>query len=134
MITEPTALLAFMFLLVAFARFLEGRFAFVQKVSSAVVCTLLGILLANIGVIPHDSAVLAGVSTYAVPYAIVLVILSSRLKDLRKAGMPLLIAFVLAGAGTFVGAVVASFVFASSLGPETWKLAGTFAGAFGVAV
>ena len=110
MITEPTALLAFMFLLVAFARFLEGRFAFVQKVSSAVVCTRLGILLANIGVIPHDSAVLAGVSTYAVPYAI-----------------------VLAGASTFVGAVVARFAFASSLGPETWKLAGTFAGAFGVA-
>ena len=95
MITEPTALLAFMFLVVAFARFLEGRFAVVQKVSSAVVCTLLGILLANIGVIPHDSAVHAGVGTYAVPYAIVLVILSSRLKDLRKAGKPLLIAFAL---------------------------------------
>jgi uncharacterized membrane protein len=130
MITEPTALLAFMFLVVAFARFLEGRFPIVQKVSSAVICTLLGILLANIGVIPHESAVLAAVGEYAVPYAIVLVILSSRLKDLRKAGKPLVIAFVLAGAGTFVGALVASLLFASSLGPETWKLAGTFAGAF----
>ncbi len=130
MITEPTALLAFMFLAVAFARFLEGRFPIVQKVSSAVICTLLGILLANIGVIPHESAVLAAVGEYAVPYAIVLVILSSRLKDLGKAGKPLVIAFVLAGAGTFVGALVASLLFASSLGPETWKLAGTFAGAF----
>ena len=130
MIQDPVALLAFMFLVVAFARFLENRFAFIQRISSAVVCTLLGIFLANIGVIPHTSAVHAGVSTYAVPYAIVLVILSSRLKDLKKAGLPLVLCFVLAGAGTFVGSLVASLVFAPSLGDETWKLGGTFAGAF----
>ena len=130
MIEQPVALLAFMFLVVASARFLEGRFTFVQKISSAVVCTLLGILLANVGVIPHDSPVHAGVRTYAVPYAIVLVILSSRLKDLKKAGASLVLCFLLAGAGSFVGAVVASLAFASSLGPETWKLGGVFAGAF----
>ena len=130
MIGDPVALLAFMFLMVAFARFLEGRFVFVQKISSAVVCTLLGMLLANVGLIPHDSTVHAGVREYAIPYAIVLVILSSRLKDLRKAGTPLLLGFFLAGAGSFVGAVVASVVFQGSLGPETWKLGGTFAGAF----
>jgi len=129
-IQDPVALLAFMFLVVAFARLLETRFAFVQKISSAVVCTLLGILLANIGVIPHTSDVHTGVSTYAVPYAIVLVILSSRLKDLKKAGWPLVLCFGLAGAGTFVGAMTASLLFGSSLGDETWKLGGTFAGAF----
>ena len=119
-----------MFLVVAFTRFLEGRFTFVQKISSAVVCTLLGIALGNLGVIPHTSAVGAGISAYAVPYAIVLVILSSRLSDLKKAGAPLVFCFLLGGAGTFVGAVTASFAFASAFGPETWKLGGTFAGAF----
>ena len=52
MIDHSIALLAFMFLVVAFARYLESRLVFVQKISSAVVCTLLGIFLANVGV-PH---------------------------------------------------------------------------------
>lgn len=130
MIDHSIALLAFMFLVVALSRYLENRFVFVQKISSAVVCTLLGIFLANVGVIPHESEVFTKVGSFAVPYAIVLVILSSRLKDMRKAGKSLVLAFLLAGIGTFVGASLASLLFASSLGPETWKLGGTFAGAF----
>ena len=130
MIQHPLALLAFMFLVIAFARALESRFQFIEKISSAVVCTLLGIALANLGVIPHDSAIHRGVYAYAVPYAIVLVIMSSRLSDLRKAGSRLIICYGLAAVGTFVGAVLASFLFNSWLGAETWKLGGTFAGAF----
>lgn len=123
-------MMAFLLFIVAFARALEGRFLFVQKISSAVVCTLLGILLSNTGVLPHDSEVHQAVFRYAIPYAIVLVILSSRLSELSRAGGPLLLAFLLAAAGTFVGAVTASLAFASSLGEETWKLGGSFAGAF----
>jgi len=130
MIENPLALLAFMFLTIAFARWLELKFVIVQKISSAVVCTLLGLLLANIGILPHGSEVHDGVYRFAVPYAIVLVILSSKLGDLRKAGARLVIAFVIAGAGTFVGAFVSSLLFRATLGEETWKLGGTFAGAF----
>jgi uncharacterized membrane protein len=130
MIESPLALLAFMFVVVAFARRLEDAVPIIQRISSAVVCTLLGILLANVGVIPHTSPIHDGVYRYAVPYAIVLVILSSKLKDLKAAGGPLLVAFLLAGLGSFVGAVGSSFLFASKIGPETWKLGGTFAGAF----
>jgi uncharacterized membrane protein len=119
-----------MFLVVAFARVLEDRFKFIEKISSAVVCTLLGIALANIGVIPHDSAIHQGVYELAVPYAIVLVILSSRLADLKKAGGRLITSYGLAAAGSFIGAFAASFLFHHLLGPETWKLGGTFAGAF----
>jgi uncharacterized membrane protein len=129
-IRDPLALLAFMFLVVAFARALEGRFKFVEKISSAVVCTLLGIALANIGVIPHDSDIHQGVYNLAVPYAIVLVILSSRLADLKKAGGRLVASYGLAAAGTFIGAFIASLLFYRLLGPETWKLGGTFSGAF----
>ncbi len=52
MISDPLLLLAFMFAVVAFTRFLEKRFTFVERISSAVLCTLLGITFANIGVIP----------------------------------------------------------------------------------
>ena len=130
MIDSPLALLAFMFLVVALARTLEKHFKVIEKISSAVVCTLLGITLANIGVIPHNSVIHQGVYELAVPYAIVLVILSSRLADLKKAGSRLIICYGLAALGSFAGAFVASLLFNSVLGEETWKLGGTFAGAF----
>lgn len=130
LIAEPLPLLAFLLLLIALAREAEERYAPIRKISSAVVCTLLGILLANVGVIPRGGEFLGSVSRYAIPYAIVLFVLSTRLADLRRAGPRMVLGFGLAGFATFCGAVGASLVFAGVLGPETWKLGGTFAGAF----
>ena len=130
MIQDPLALLAFMFGIVAFARALENRVAWVKKISSAVVCTLLGILLSNIRVIPYDSPVQQGIYTYAVPYTIVLVILSSKLSDLKLAGRTLVYCFFIACMGSLIGGVIAGILFAPWVGPETWKLAGQFVAAF----
>ena len=130
MIAQPLLLLAFLLLLVAAARQAEERWTAIQKISSAVVCTLLGIALANLGVIPRGGEFLGSLSRYAIPYAIVLFVLSTRLADLRRAGPRMVFGFGLAGFGTFVGAFSASLLFAGVLGPETWKLGGTFAGAF----
>ncbi len=130
MITNPLLLLAFLLLLVAGARELEERIPVIQKISSAVVCTLVGLLLANIGILPRGGAFMDQVSRHAIPYAIVLFVLSTHLADLRKAGPRMVFGFLLAGFGTFVGAFTASLLFAGVLGPETWKLGGTFAGAF----
>lgn len=130
MIAEPLLLLAFLLFLVWGAREAEEHFPVIRKVSSAVVCTLLGILLANLGVIPRGSEFMESLSGYAIPYAIVLFVLSTRFAELKKAGPRMVFGFLLAGFGTFVGAVTASLLFAGVLGPETWKLGGTFAGAF----
>lgn len=130
MIQEPLALFSFFCAIILGARWLESRFAFVQKISSAVVCTLLGISLSNAGVIPSDSPVHAGILTYAVPYAIVLVVISSNLRDLRFAGARMMGAFGIATLGAFVGGVAGGVLFAASVGPETWKLAGAFSGSF----
>jgi uncharacterized membrane protein len=130
MIQHPVALMAFMLGVIAFSRALERRYVAVQKVSSAVVCTLLGIVLSNVGLMPHASPAYDGVNTYAIPYAIVLVILASDLRDLRTAGRVMVVAFVLAAIGSFVGGLLAGLVFAAAIGPETWKLSGQFAGAF----
>jgi uncharacterized membrane protein len=130
MIADPVALMAFMFALIAFSRWLERTVTAVQKISSAVVCTLLGILLSNLGVMPHASPAYEGVNTYAIPYAIVLVILASDLRDLRTAGRAMVACFALAAIGSFAGGLASGVLFARWLGPETWKLAGQFAGAF----
>jgi uncharacterized membrane protein len=130
MLTDPVALFAVLFALVALARRLESRLIVVQKIGSAVLCTLVGMALANVGLLPHASPVYEAVYEYAVPYAIVLVVLASNLGDLRRAGRPLVAAFLLAATGSFAGAVAAGWTFASRFGAETWKLAGQFAATF----
>jgi uncharacterized membrane protein len=119
-----------MFLVIVFARQLENKFEWFKKIGSLVVCLLLGMALANIAVIPKTSVIYEGIYDIAVPYTIVLVILVSRLSGLKKAGWPILTCFGLGAAGSFVGALIASFLFQNLLGPETWKLGGTFAGTF----
>ncbi len=130
MIRDPFLLLAFLFGVVAGARYLEGRFTWVKKVSSAVVCTLLGIALANLGVIPHTSPLQESVFDLAVPYAIVLIVISSNFADLKSAGRRMVILFGLAAVASFTGGVLSGLVFSRWVGPETWKLAGQFVAAF----
>lgn len=130
MIQDPVALLAFLLGVIAVSRWLEDQLAVVRKVSSAVVCTLAGIVFANLGVIPHASPLYDAVNGYAIPYAIVLVILASDLRDLRTAGSSMVACFALAAVGSFTGALLSSLVFAPVVGADTWKLAGQFAGSF----
>ena len=130
MIQDPLLVLAFMLGVVAFTRWLEERFDWVKKISSAVVCTLLGIALANMGVIAHTGPMHNAVFTFAIPYAIVLVIIGTDMRELTNAGRPMLIAYGAACFGSLVGGVASGAMMAAWVGPETWKLAGAFSAAF----
>ena len=130
MIQDPLLLLAFMLMVVTFTRWLEERSELVKKISSAVVCTLLGIALANMGVIGHTGPMHDAVFTFAIPYAIVLVIMGTDMRELTQAGRPILIAYGAACLGSFAGGTVAGVLMSGLVGPENWKLAGAFSGAF----
>ena len=130
MIQDPLLVLAFMLGVVAFTRWLEECFDWVKKISSAVVCTLLGIALANMGVIAHTGPMHDAVFTFAIPYAIVLVIIGTDMRELTNAGRPMLIAYGAACFGSLVGGVASGAMMAAWVGPETWKLAGAFSAAF----
>jgi uncharacterized membrane protein len=131
-ISNPLLLLAFMFAIVAFTRFLEQHSKFVERISSAVVCTLLGIALANTGVIPTTatSPTSEAVFEFAIPYTIVLVIIGTNLKEILTAGRPLLLGYGLAVFASLVGGVASGVLMTAWVGPETWKLSGTFSAAF----
>jgi uncharacterized membrane protein len=130
MIENPLALLSFMLVLVAGTRVLEDHFEWVKKITSAGLCTIVGIAVANLGIVQHTSPTHDAIYDYGVPFAIVLVIMGSRLSDLRRAGKRILTAYGLAALGSFVGSLVASLIFFRWLGEETWKLGGMFTGAF----
>jgi len=130
MIQDPLLVLTFMLAIIAFARILEERIAFIKKITSAVVCTLLGIFFANIGLIGHTGPVHEAVGTYAIPYAIVLIIMGTDMRELKNAGWPMIIAYTAACLGSVVGGIIGGLSTAGFVGPETWKLSGAFAAAF----
>ncbi|MDE0806076.1 MAG: DUF819 family protein [Longimicrobiales bacterium] len=130
MIRDPLLVLTFMLAIIAFARMLEERVAFVKTITSAVVCTLLGILFANIGLIGHTGPVHEAVNTYAIPYAIVLIIMGTDMRELKNAGWPMIIAYGAACLGSVIGGIIGGLSTAGLVGPETWKLSGAFAAAF----
>ena len=132
MINDPLLLLAFFFGVVALTRALEKRFTFIERISSAVLCTLLGITFANIGLIPTtaNSATNATVFEFAIPYTIVLVIIGTNVREILTAGKPLVAAYLIAVFGSFVGGLACGVLMNAWVGPETWKLSGAFAGAF----
>ena len=130
MIQDPLLVLTFMLAIIAFARILEERIAFIKKITSAVVCTLLGIFFANIGLIGHTGPVHEAVGTYAIPYAIVLIIMGTDMRELKNAGWPMIIAYTAACLGSVVGGIIGGLSTAGFVGPEPWKLSGAFAAAF----
>jgi uncharacterized membrane protein len=130
MIRSPLAIAALIALVTALAFWLERRVAFLSKVSASLLVILFGALLSNTGVVPAASPVYDAISGPVTSLAIVWLLLSVRLSDLRRAGPRMSGAFALAGAGTALGAVVGALVFAGHFGDDTWRLAGTFTGTY----
>ena len=113
---------------------LEKRFEFARKLSAVVMIMFLAAAVSNIGLIPDDSPLYGQLSGFTVPFAVCLVLLRVNLADFKKAGLPLLVAFLIASAGTVAGVIVAGAALEpflhGLLGAESWKLAGPYTGTY----
>lgn len=98
---------------------------------------ILGAVVANIGLIPSASdasPVYDTVFKYVAPASIFFLLLGVNLKELKKAGVPMLIAFVLGSIGTMLGVIVAlqaidyKAVFGSNYAAISGMMAGTYTG------
>ena len=99
LITEPLYVLAVLALLVAFAEWVCRKRGF-RQIGSALTVILAAALLANLGLIPSSSnapPLYDGIFGYLAPLAIFFLLLDVRLKDLRLAGLPMLLLFGLGG-------------------------------------
>lgn len=130
MIIDPTAVFFVLAAVVAVAVGMEEHFKAARALGSALVAILLGMLLSNLGVIPGESTAyqfLGGPGVYA---GIILILLNVNIKSVIDAGPSMLVAFGLGAIGAAAGATVAALLLVDSIGPETWKLAGQYAGTY----
>ncbi|TCO76993.1 DUF819 domain-containing protein [Chromatocurvus halotolerans] len=128
--TETTAITLILALTVLSAIWMEKNIPAFRKIGAAALSIIIGMLLSNIGVIPGESVVYDFFRGPGVLAGITLFLLTVDLDSIRRAGGPMLKAFLLGACGAALGGAVMGLVFADAIGPETWKLSGQFAATY----
>ena len=101
-----------------------------SKVGASLLALILGAILSNTGLVPATSPVYSVIEGPLTSLAIAWLLLAVNLSDLKVAGPRMMWAFLLAGLGTALVAMVGGIVFAGSFGENTWRLAGVFTGTY----
>jgi uncharacterized membrane protein len=134
MIHDPLQLSAVFLGIVTIAVWLDASFSWARKISPVLMILFLAGVLSNTGVIADSSPFYGAVSGFAVPFAVCLILVTVRLKDLKSVGRPLIVAFALSCVGTMLAALAAGLMLqaplAKILGDDAWKLAGPFTGTY----
>ncbi len=104
------------------------KLRFGRYLSSVVWVIVLGVVLANAGLVPHEAPAYTLITTYLVPLAIPLMLVEADLPTVFRKGGRTLVAFMIGAAGTLIGTAAA---FATvDLGSSGDKLAGMFAATY----
>lgn len=134
---EALYVLTALSLIVVVSEWLCRRGGF-RHIGSALMVIVLGAVAANAGVIPAGSTPETPVVAYDVifshvaPVAIFWLLLQVNLRDVLKAGLPLVLLFLLGAAGTTAGAVVGMRLVGgeAAIGPLSHAVAGMFAATY----
>jgi len=108
-VTDPIYLLAVLCAVAAVAEWL-GTLPAGRWLGGAIISLLSGILLANVGLIPtlaNGPPLYGHLISVGAPVAIFLLLLDVRLQALKRAGLPMLVAFGIGSVGTLVGVATA---------------------------
>lgn len=130
MISDPLSVAALIAGVTALAFWLDHRVPALSRVGASLLVIIFGAVLSNLGLVPHESPVYRGIEGPVTSLAIVYLLIGVALADLRDAGPMMLVLFLVAAAGTALGALVGAAMFAGGLGDVTWKLAGAFTGTY----
>ncbi len=133
-VLEPIYVATVLCLLVVFSEWLSRRKYF-SYLGSALIVILAAAVLANVRLLPSSQnapRLYDGVFNFVAPLAIFFLLLDVKLKDLRQAGLPMLVLFAIGAAGTMLGAFAGYYLIA----PQThgvekaFAVAGMFTGTY----
>lgn len=136
MIQDPIYILAGLCLLIALSEWLCKK-TFLKHISTALLVIILTAIVANFGLLPsasNASPVYDSIFKYVAPASIFFLLLGVSLKQLKKAGLPMLIMFFIGAIGTILGVIVAlqlidgPAVFGDSFNAIAGMMTGTYIG------
>lgn len=114
LIQQPLYILAILLLLVLFSEWLAEK-KFFKHIGSVLLVIIFAAILANLGVIPssHNAPPLYdGIFHYAAPLGLFFLLLQVKLKDLKLAGLPMIMLFLIGSAATIAGVVIGYIILA----------------------
>lgn len=131
---NPIYVLGFLCLLVIISEWLAKQ-RVGKNMGSALIVIILGAIAANSGLIPTASNTIplyAGIFNYIAPISIFFLLLGVNLKNIKKAGIPMLAMFLLGSLGTVVGVIVGMWVVdgEAAIGEMYNGVAGMFVGTY----
>ena len=135
--TNPLFILAVLSLVVVVSEWLV-RHTVLRHAGTALIGILVTAVVANVGAIPAGSPpeapvpVYDAIFEYVAPLAIFWLILGVNLRNVLRAGVPLVILFLIGAAGTTAGALTAMSIVdgGTAFGPQANALAGMFTGTY----
>lgn len=130
--TDAVFILFVLCLNVVFCEWLIKKPGF-RHIGTALLVILLTAIEANFGLIPTtETPVYDGIFSYLAPFSLFLLLLNVNLKDLKQAGLPMLLLFLVGSAGTIIGVFVSVWAFAApqTVGKLFYALAGMFTGTY----
>lgn len=105
---DTWTLLALLMVSVAFAIWLEQKYAWASKISGAIIALLIALAASNLSIIPTSCPLYDDIVWgYAVPMGIPLLLLQCNMKKIWKETGRMMVIFLIGAAGTVVGAFVA---------------------------
>lgn len=132
-IQEPIYILAVLFLLIVVSEWLAKKHFF-SHIGSVLIVIIAAAILANIGLIPSSQnapPLYDAIFQYAAPLGIFFLLLEVRLKDLKFAGLPMIMMFLIGSAATATGAIVGyMLVSPQELIPSAHAVAGMYTGTY----
>ena len=114
LLLEPVYVATVLCLLVALSEWLARR-KFFSYLGSALIVILAAAILANLRLLPSSQnapPLYDGVFNYLAPLAIFFLLLDVKLKDLRQAGLPMLLMFGIGAVGTMLGSFAGYYLIA----------------------
>lgn len=132
--TDPIAILAVLCLNIVVTEWLV-RHTFIRHGGTALMVIVVTAVAANLGVIPanaQQAPVYNGIFEYVAPLAIFLPLLQVNLRDVLKAGLPMISSFLIGAGGTVLGVVVGLWAVdgPQALGEAYRALGGMFVGTY----
>ena len=84
----------------------------------------------TLGVLPESSVLYDWIKTYLLPPALILLLLSSNFRALKKLGSKAILIMLIATLSVVIGGIVSFAIFASWLPDESWKGLGALSGSW----
>lgn len=128
LVTSQGAVLAVMASVVAVS-FLLLRVKFFKSFGPAIICIIIGIILANFNIMPHWHDVYGAFFQYAIPISLTMFLLNVNLKEWVKLSKQPLLAMLFAVISVCIVTLITGLYFAARI-PEGWKVAGMFIGTY----